>query len=209
MSKVRRGSKHSRWTVIGAAPSNALGARRWLCRCKCGTERIVLGKSLRAGTSRSCGCLMRETSSATCIERNAKQQPEHSLAHSPTWSSWWSMRSGRPYDEKGITGIVFPRWLGPDGFDHFLVDMGVRPPDTTIDRFPNRRGNYEPGNCRWATRAEQTQNSRKAKLDAEQVKAIRLRAAHGESVVEIVRSSSVGRCQIGKIIRRESWSNIP
>lgn len=45
-----------------------------------------------------------------------------------------------------------------DDFGAFLRDMGERPPGTTLDRFPNRQGNYEPGNCRWATAIEQTEN---------------------------------------------------
>ena len=57
---------------------------------------------------------------------------------------------------RGIT--VCDRWLR---FENFLADMGVRPPGTTIDRYPNNDGNYEPGNTRWATRLEQCRNTRR------------------------------------------------
>lgn len=57
------------------------------------------------------------------------------------------------YGGKGIT--VCARWLGPVGFENFLFDMGDRPDGMTLDRYPNRVGNYEPGNCRWATYKEQ------------------------------------------------------
>lgn len=46
-------------------------------------------------------------------------------------------------------------------FKNFLADMGPRPsPDHSIDRFPNKGGDYEPGNCRWATTLEQNRNQK-------------------------------------------------
>lgn len=60
------------------------------------------------------------------------------------------------YGGKGV--VVCDRWLGPDGFDNFLKDMGKRPKDFTLDRISSN-GNYEPKNCRWASRHQQMLNS--------------------------------------------------
>jgi len=64
------------------------------------------------------------------------------------------------YGGRGIT--VCGRWKGPKGFEHFLADMGERPRGKTIDR-KDVNGNYEPKNCRWATKKEQARNSRQVK----------------------------------------------
>lgn len=84
---------------------------------------------------------------------------------SPEYRVWTSMvqRCTNParkhYDRYGGRGIrVCERWLGEGGFERFLADVGPRPSGETLDRFPNRDGNYEPGNVRWATPTEQNRN---------------------------------------------------
>jgi hypothetical protein len=88
---------------------------------------------------------------------------KHGMHDSPEHKAWRSMkhrcanpRSGR-YDRYGARGItVCQRWR--ESFESFYADMGSRPsPDHSIDRI-NNDGNYEPGNCRWATTAEQNRN---------------------------------------------------
>jgi hypothetical protein len=87
--------------------------------------------------------------------------------HLRTYHTWKAMRnrcrnprnpSWRYYGGKGVR--VCDRW--DRSFAAFLADMGPRPsPAHSIDRFPDRNGNYEPGNCRWATSAEQQENTSK------------------------------------------------
>jgi hypothetical protein len=81
---------------------------------------------------------------------------------SPEYRSWQMMKNrclntnARDYAHYGGRGIkVCQRWLS---FENFLADMGRRPtPKHTLDR-KNSNGNYNPSNCRWATRLEQTRN---------------------------------------------------
>ena len=68
--------------------------------------------------------------------------------------------SASGYENYGGRGIVVcDRWL--NSFENFLADMGERPSKAhSIDRYPDNDGNYEPSNCRWATRKQQTRNTR-------------------------------------------------
>ena len=101
----------------------------------------------------------------------------HGMQGTPTYHSWSNMiqRCTNPkhhkyanYGAKGIT--VCERWRE---FANFLADMGVRPEGKTLDRYPDNTGNYEPGNCRWATPAEQQRNRACVKLSPESVALIR------------------------------------
>jgi hypothetical protein len=94
----------------------------------------------------------------------------HGMKGTPTWLKWKGMKdrcrysstkhhTGRYHKEKGIT--FCDRWLS---FENFLADMGLCPTGYQLDRFPNRQGNYEPGNCRWATPRQNSNNKSNNKL---------------------------------------------
>jgi hypothetical protein len=153
------GQRFGRWTVL--ALSEGGHNARWLCTCDCGTTRPVTGKSLRGGVSTSCGCRTREVSSA----RLTKHGHTRGYTETRAYRAWRAMinRCTNPNDESweyyGGRGIkICRRWRR--SFKAFYADMGDPPPGMTLDRWPNNDGNYEPGNCRWATPKQQRANQR-------------------------------------------------
>jgi hypothetical protein len=151
MIRGLEGKRFGRLLVVERMPP-IKGARNafWRCLCDCGNEAVVAAANFK--TTVSCGC-HRDTIRIT-----------HDMSHTPEHNAWVAIKqrcynpNGKKFHIYGARGIeVCERWL--DDFANFYADMGPRPsPKHSIDRFPNKDGNYEPGNCRWATGTEQARN---------------------------------------------------
>ena len=163
------GRKYGLQTVIEPhddlrAYSGAPTQFKWLVRCDCGTQRVVSYTALYRG--RGCGCIQRKRA-VQANTKHGKLVGRRGLGGARTYRIWQNMLNRcrneklAAYQNYGGRGIsVCERWR--NSFAAFVEDMGEAPPDRSIDRI-NNDGNYEPGNCRWATRKEQNANQRPKK----------------------------------------------
>lgn len=154
------GHRYGRLVVMGQAPGRQDNKLMWRCQCDCGNEKITSGRLLRRGSVQSCGCLRAEMQATRALKHGMDRTPEH--------RTWVAMRqrcnnpndtSFEYYGGRGIS--ICERWMA--SFEAFFSDMGAKPfPGATIDR-EDPDGNYDPGNCRWASRKEQSNNQRRFK----------------------------------------------
>ena len=139
------------------------GKTQWRCLCKCGKSRVCITYELTSNLNALQSCRM-------C---------NWHITHKDAYISWCSARqrvyntTSKDYATYGKLGITMSsRW---DKFTNFLDDMGDPPKDSitgerlSLDRIDNK-GNYELGNCRWATRSQQQLN--KGKVEANERQAV-------------------------------------
>ncbi len=118
------------------------------CHCRrCGNTKVINLRNLIAFSYKTCGC--------------GKGNNKHGWAHHLLYKTWKDMKDrcsnpkNKRYSRYGGRGITYCKeW---ESLDQFIIDMGERPEGTSLDRIDND-GNYEPGNCRWATKDEQNNN---------------------------------------------------
>jgi len=149
-TQIEIGEVFGKLKVIGRAGKGLSGHTVFHCQCECGKSSIVTGSRLRSEHTKSCGCLKGE---------------QHGLRGTPEYDAWSGAKDrchnpkSRVYLDYGGRGIIMDvSWR--NSFLKFFSDLGPRPSvKHSLDR-ENTNGNYEPGNCRWATRKEQLFNRR-------------------------------------------------
>lgn len=129
-----------------------------MCLCSCGTRKVIRAKHVTSGRIKSCGCLRRENKPALT----------HGMTYAPEYKIWEAMKrrclnvNDSSYERYGGRGIkVCDRWL--HSFENFYSDLGPRPSSQFCIERKDNNGNYEPGNCCWATRKQEARNTRRSR----------------------------------------------
>lgn len=161
-----KGKKFSRLTVVSRVPNGIYSSASWNCLCTCGCSTIVYSHALLSGGTQSCGCYNQEQ----ILKRKSafKHGDASNGVVSKEYRIWAHMRErchnpkDYGYKNYGARGIcVCLHWR--NSFSNFLAAMGRCPEGSTLERKDND-GNYEPGNCIWASYKIQGRNKRNNRL---------------------------------------------
>jgi hypothetical protein len=159
--EIEPGTRWGRLTYVKEAEKDKHGKRVVLVACDCGKQKSVSLRHLRNGAILSCGCLNKELAS--------ERFTVHGMAGSRVHVAWMNMISRcnrgpgfkfyKNYRGRGIK--VHEEWRSfPAFLAYVLAEIGPPPsPEHSLDRFPDRNGDYAPGNVRWATQKQQMRNT--------------------------------------------------
>lgn len=153
------GKRFGRLVVVGPY-DKVKGQLRWECICDCGATHIAYGSSLKGGSTRSCGCLLRDFNKTIIV---------HGCEPKRLYRIWSGMKCrcsdqrNKDYPRYGGRGItVCQEWREYIPFRDWALANGYAE-DLSLDRI-NVNGNYCPENCRWATPKEQGNNRRNNRM---------------------------------------------
>lgn len=156
-----KGKRYSSLTAMRASGKAASGDIKWLFKCDCGNEFVANGYYARSGKITTCP--------SCAAERTRRASVKHGMSETVEFSTWTDIQTRcynqntKAFPDYGGRGVrVCDRWLS--SFENFLLDMGTRPSAGHSIERNDVNGNYEPDNCRWATKAEQARNKRNTRF---------------------------------------------
>lgn len=212
------GNKFGRLLVVKESTNrHGNGSVGWICECDCGVVKEISSNKLTCKKpTRSCGCLLKETSM-----RLGKSQTTHGRSKKDrTYTSWRKMRerclNENSHNYKWYGGRGIKICSGLDSFEKFLIITGDRPKNKSIDRIDNS-GNYSCGKCeecinnywqmnlKWSTQKEQMRNTTRTKLDPGKVRLIREMREQGYTFVQIGKELEIYPSTAHRIIKKEIW----
>lgn len=189
-------------TVVEPAGKTRWNELLWACRCECGGNSVVQGKLLRAGKTRSCGCLVNGPGKGVT----------HGGRYTRLYRIWRGLRTrclnpkAKDYPRYGGAGVVvcaawrdsfaaFREWALAACYSDCLF----------IDRIDSA-GNYEPANCRWVTPADSARNTRAVRLDMDAAARIRQMVIGGMSHGAVADAFGVSRPTVSHVCEGKSWA---
>lgn len=181
--------------------------KHWACRCKCGNIISTTTGHLNSGHTRSCGCLQKETVSSKRSKHREKYPKVYGL---------WKNIKNRCYNTKawaykyyGGRGInLFEYWINNHEkfIDYVITLENYGDEGYSLDRI-NNDGNYEPDNLRWATKAQQSRNTRFNTVNEDIVKDIReLKGLKTNKEIAEIFGLSLQHVKL--IIKEVIWKNL-
>ncbi len=160
-TSITVGRRFGKLVTLGRTTRDKHGHLLWDCKCDCGNFHKIDGGQLLAGVTKSCGCgcggiIKHGATAGSTAGRKVKME----------YRSWYNAKARcfnqgdhnyKNYGSRGIRMCV--EWV--NSYEKFIAHMGDCPTGFTLDRV-NNDGNYEPGNCRWASRLQQARNRRRS-----------------------------------------------